>query len=261
MDGGLWMFLAIAFGAAAASPLGGIIAILVRPSSLLLSLSVGFAGGVLLGAATFEMVPKALELSSLAATIVAFVIGVAAVWGFDLYVNRGAMAGDKAEERQEVRRHHRRHRPKGGKVTVIAGATAAEELIEGVVVGVSGVIGGGTGLAVGFAIAIDNISEAMSIGELVRDEQGDGGKPAKPILFWTGLIGAALLVSSLGGYFLLGGIPPWWQGVLTAIGAGAMFYIATTGLVPEAESHQYQQSGGLATAAGLLVMLAVTKLG
>lgn len=255
-------FIGIAVGAALCSPLGGLVAILVQPSSLLLSLSVGFAGGVLLGAVAFEMLPEALRLASMLPTVVGFVCGVASVWAFDLYVNQGVTAGDEADQKRFAHRYHRRHKPKGGKVTVIAGATTAEEMLEGIVIGVSGIVGGGTGIVVGLAIAINNLSEAMSIGELVRDEHKDEeGKFQASTMMWTSLIGGTLLVSALGGYFLLGSLPGLWQGILTAVGAGAMFYVASTGLVPEADSHQFQQSGGLATAAGLATMLIITHIG
>ncbi|HEY8575861.1 MAG TPA: ZIP family metal transporter [Devosia sp.] len=257
----LWTFLLIAGGAALASLIGGVASLLVRPTSLLLSIAVGFAGGVLLGAVSFEMVPKALELAGLLTSLIAIAVGVLLVWCFDLFVNRGLTAGEQASQRRWVRRFHQRRKPHGNKVTVIAGATSAEELIEGIVIGASSAIGGGTGLVVGVAIALDNISEALSIGELVFDTDKEKSKRAQrwEIIKWTGLIGISLFVSALGGYFLLSNLPEFWQGTLTAVGAGAMFYLATTGLVPEAESHQFEKSAGLAAALGFLSMIVLTQ--
>lgn len=257
----LWTFLLIAGGAALASPVGGVASLLVRPTSLLLSIAVGVAGGVLLGAVAFEMVPKAVELSGLLTSAIAITVGVLLVWSFDLYVNRGMTAGDEASQQRWVQRFHQHRKPRGNKVTVIAGATSAEELIEGIVIGASSAIGGGTGLVVGIAIALDNISEALSIGELVfdADKEKTKDKQGWEIMKWTGLIGVSLLVSALGGYFLLSRLPEFWQGALTGLGAGAMFYLAITGLVPEAESHQFEKSGGLASAAGFLAMLVLTQ--
>jgi ZIP family zinc transporter len=207
------------------------------------------------------MVPKALELCGLLATLLAILVGVLLVWGFDLYVNRGLTAGEDASQRRWVSRFHKRRKPRGNKVTVIAGATSAEELIEGIVIGASSAIGGGTGLVVGLAIALDNISEALSIGEMVFDTDKDKPKGAQrwEVIKWTGLIGISLLVSAVGGYFLLSKLPEFWQGSLTALGAGAMFYLATTGLVPEAESHQFEKSSGLAAVAGFMMMIVITQ--
>jgi len=259
MDSSFLIFALLALGAAAASPLGGLLSLLIKPSSLMLSLAVGYAGGVLLGAVSFEMAPKALELTHPLIVYGAIVTGVLLVWSFDLYINRGATAGEKADQKHHVRRFHRRHKPRGSKVAVIAGATAAEELIEGVVIGVTAAVGGSTGLVVALAIAVDNISEALSIGELVLNEEGDSNK-SRAVMFWTGLIGVSLAVSAFAGYLLLKDIPPEWQGTLTALGAGAMFYVATGGLVPEADENQFQQSGALATAAGFLTILVIAQL-
>jgi zinc transporter, ZIP family len=55
------------------------------------------------------------------------------------------------------------------------------------------------GFIVALSIMVDNVSEALSIGELIRDEEGGKGADVwRRILGWTGLIGAALLVSALG---------------------------------------------------------------
>ena len=259
MDGTFLTFALLAVGAAAASPLGGVIALLLRPSTFLLSLVVGFAGGVLLGALSFEMIPRALELSTPLEVYIGIPIGVLLIWGVDLYMNRGMTAGEKAAQSRRVRRYHQRHKPRGNKVAVIAGGTAGEELIEGIVIGVSAAIGGSTGLIVALAIAVDNVSEALSIGQLTKEDDSVKNKN-RDILIWTSIIGVALVVSAFAGFLLLRGLPAEWQGFLTAIGAGAMFYIAIVGLIPEAESHQFEQSGGLAAAAGLLTMLVLTQI-
>jgi zinc transporter ZupT len=113
----VWPFLLIAGGAALASPVGGVVSLLVRPTSLLLSIAVGIAGGVLLGAVAFEMVPKALELCGLLTTLLALLVGVLLVWGFDLYVNRGLTADEDASQRRWVSRFHKRRKPRGNNVT------------------------------------------------------------------------------------------------------------------------------------------------
>lgn len=97
---------------------------------------------------------------------------------------------------------------------------------------------------VGLAIVLDNISEALSIGEMVFDTDKDKPKNTQQweVIKRTGLIGISLLVSAVGGYFLLSKLSEFWHGSLTALGAGSMFYLATTGLVPEAESHQFEKS-------------------
>lgn len=44
------------------------------------------------------------------------------------------------------------------------------------------------------------------------------------------------------------------------MGAGGMFYLTITDLVPEAEAHQFQQSAALAVEVGFLAILALSEL-
>lgn len=256
MEGDWTLVLAIAAGAALASPLGGAVAILLRPTTLLLSVFVGYAAGVLMGTFAFEMMPKALEQSSLAVAAAGFALGFGAVYGLDLYVNRGALAGPKSDRTEQVEGYHRRRRPRGGKVSVLAGATSAEELIEGLTIGVGSVIDPTIALIAGLAIGVDNIAEALSIGALQRAESEKDY--VRPILKWTGLIGISLFSSAMLGWFVLRGLPEGVLGFLLAVGAGAMLYLTVTDLIPEAEAHQYQESAAIAVGAGFLTIFVLS---
>lgn len=70
-----WMILAIAGGAALASPLGGLLALWRKPTTIVMSIALGLAAGTLLGAVAFKMVPDALENASLAIVTGGFVAG------------------------------------------------------------------------------------------------------------------------------------------------------------------------------------------
>ncbi|MDB5750981.1 MAG: Zinc/iron permease [Ramlibacter sp.] len=249
--------LVIALAGALASPLGGALALWKRPSTLGLSIAVGFAAGALLGAFALEMLPKAAESASLPLAVAGFAAGFAFVYALDLFIHRGASAGEKASQWQRVLRLRQHQRPRGDQVTVLAGGTSAEELIEGLTIGVSAATDPTMGMIVGLAIIIDNVSESMSIGDLIREKGGE--HQARRILGWTSLIGLALFVSAMAGWFLLRNLAPATLGVLLAGGAGAMFYLTMTELVPEAESHQYQQSAAIAAGLGLLVIFSLSR--
>lgn len=247
----------IAGSAAAASVLGGLVALWRKPTTLSLSIALGFAGGVLLATIAFEMLPRALEQTPLWLVVAGFVLGFAGVYAFDLFVHGGQLLGPHAEQRASRRRRRRTH---GTSVTVLAGGTSVEELIEGLVIGIGVVIEPSVGVIVAVAIAIDNFSEGLSIGELIRaEQQASSHHASRRVLGWTGLIGAAVFVSALCGV-LLGPVPGSIVGLLFTIGAGGMFYLTVTELVPQAEDDQYQQSAALAMAAGFLTILVLTRL-
>jgi zinc transporter, ZIP family len=252
------MLLAVAGAGAIASLLGGAAALWRKPTSLTLSVAVGFAAGVLLGTFAFEMLPEAEAAASLVLALAGFAIGFALVYGLDLYINRGASAGEHADQRRWVLRQRQYRRARGDQVTVLAGGTSAEELIEGLTIGVSMAVDPTLGLTVGLAIAIDNVAESMSIGELVLERGAE--RAARRILFWTGLIGISLFASAVLGWLLLRDLSTTMMGVLIAAGAGGMFYLTITDLVPEAESHHYNQSAAIATAAGFLLIFALSRL-
>jgi zinc transporter, ZIP family len=250
----------IAGAAAIASPLGGLIALWRAPSSLFMSGTLGFASGALLGSIMFEMLPNALELSSLLVAVVGFAAGFAAVYGFDLFIHRGMLAGEKADEYAAARRFHRRHRPRGDEVTVLAGGTSVEELIEGLSIGVGFAIKPGVGLLIAAAILIDNVSEALSIGEIIRNQRrGDKRSEVWRIVKWTGLIGLSVFVSSLVGWFFLRDLPQPILGFLFSAGAGGMFYLTVTDLVPQAEERQYQQIPAITMGVSLMIIFALSE--
>ena len=256
------LVIGTAAAAAVASPLGGLIALWCRPTTLLMSLALGFASGVLLATIGFEMLPQALELSSIALAAAGFVAGFAAVYGFDLFVHRGRLAGAKAEQLRQVERFRRSHRPRGDEVTVLAGGTSVEELIGGLSIGVGAAIKPDLGLIVAFAIVIDNLAEALSIGELIRSQSPQDRRGATwRILRWTGLIGVSLFGSAMAGWFFLRGLPQPLLGFLFALGGGGMFYLVVTDLLPEAEERQYQQSSALAVAAGFTAIFVIGHIG
>ena len=245
--------LAIAGAAAAASVIGGLIALRRVPSTLFMSGAFGFASGVLIATVTLEMLPNALEFGSVAGTAVGFSAGFLSMWAFELAVNRGEVAGMLAEQNARVTAFHRRHRPRGDGATVLAGGTAAEELVEGLAIGTGVLIDPQVGLLIGLAIVVDNLSEGVSIGELVlASDAGPGAR--RRVIRWTGLVGASLFVSSLIGWVALRDVSEGVIALLLATGAGGMLYLTVTQLVPPAEERQYQGSAALATWAGFLVM-------
>ena len=252
---------AIGAVAAIASMSGGLVALWRKPTTMFMSIALGFASGVLLATTTFSMLPEALKLSSLPITIGGFAVGFAVVYAFDLFIHRGVVAGEKSEQIHQVHRFHQHHRPRGSKVTVLAGGTSAEELIEGVSIGVGSAINPGLGMLVALAIAIDNFSEGLAIGELIRGGEGEKGRAATVrILGWTGVIGIAIFSSTIAGWYFLRDLPQPVLGFLFGSGAGGMFYLTVTDLIPEAEERQYQQLAAVAMAAGFMLILALSRV-
>lgn len=239
-----------------ASPLGGWLGSWFRAGTLFLSIATGLAGGVLLGTFAFEMLPESVLAAGKPATIGGFVGGFFVVYVVDLYINRGFIAGEGSDEWHQLSRLHKRRRARGSQVTLLAGGTAVEELIEGLSIGVGLALEPTLGVMIGAAIVLDNVVEGMSIAEIIRSERADDA--SRQIFGWTGLIGLALFSSASVGWLLLRGIAYGVMGTLLAIGAGGMFYLVVTDLLPRSAKTQFQQSAALAAATGFLTMLALS---
>lgn len=249
-------FLMIAGSAALASPLGGWLGSRFRAGTLSLSIAAGLAGGVLLATCAFQMLPESLATAGMAATVGGFVVGFMTVYFFDLYMNRGFMAGESSDEWLKLSRLHRLQRARGSHVTLLAGGTAVEELIEGLSIGVGLAVDPTLGIMIAAAILLDNLVEGVSIAEIIRFEQPDGA--SRRIFAWTGLIGLALFFSATVGWLVLRDIADGVMGTLLAIGAGAMFYLTVTDLLPRSAKTQYQQSAALAAVTGFLLIFALS---
>jgi len=255
------LVVAVSGTAALASLIGGWISLHRKPTTLFLSLALGTAGGVLLGAIAFEMIPQAIDLSSTAATVVGIVVGVVSVYSFELLVMRGRTSGIHAAQRRQIRQYHRLNPPMGDEVTVLAGGTTAEELIEGLSIGVGAAIQPGLAVVIGLSIALDNLAEAFSIGALIaeKDHSEKRSRAARRrVLTWTGAIGLGLFLSSVLSWAALRSLPDAILGFFVAVGAGGMFYLCVTELVPEAELRHYQHSSALAAAVGFAVILVLS---
>lgn len=259
MPDDLLLVVIISGVAAVASVVGGLLALWHRSSTLISSLAFGVASGALIGTVTLEMLPTALESGALAVVVIGFAAGMLSLFLFDLVVHGGWIVGEHADQRRIVRRYHRR-RGSGSQVLVLAGGTSVEELVEGLAIGVGAAIEPSLAFVVAIAIAIDNLAEGMSVGELIRDETPDRARAMPRALAWTGTIGLALFVSSMVGWFALRGVPPTVLSALLAAGAGAMLYLTLSSLVPEGEARQYQGSATLASGVSFALILVLSAL-
>jgi ZIP family zinc transporter len=256
----LGLIVAVAGAAALASVVGGALALILRPSTLVMSTVFGLAGGALLGTLAMEMLPQALDLTPLPSVVLGFGVGFLLVYGFDLVLHGGRVAGEHADQARRLQRRYRRHRPLAGTALVVAAATSIEEAVEGLTIGVAGVIEPALAGLIALAIALDNLSEGMAIGELFRSETGDDEAPPwRKTILWTGTVGVALLGSAIVGAVFLGDIDEGLLGLLVAGGAGAMLYLTLGDLLPEGQARHYQQSTALAAGTAFVLMLALSQ--
>lgn len=245
---------------AVAVVLGGSLALLHRPSTLFGSVVFGFAGGALLATVSLEMLPRSVAEAGIWIAVVSFALGFAVVYGFDLLMHRGVVAGERAEQRWRVERAYRRRPPRGGGAQFVASAISLESVVEGLAIGVSLSVAPSVALIVGLAIVVDNLSEGIAIAELFREQAGDPRRVRRPALIWTSLVGLALFVPAVMAWLLLGRVNPDLHAVLLAAGAGGLLYLTLTDLLPEAQQRHYQQSAAVAGGAAFALVMVISRL-
>ena len=246
-----------ATAAGSAAVVGTLLPRLRPPTSLTSSTILGFAAGAMIGTVTLEIVPEALALASLTVVAIGFLVGFSVVYALDLVMHQGRVAGERADQRPAVEERYARRQPLGGPAAVLAGAAIFEAAVEGLSLGVGSAIGAGLTLPLALAIAIDNLSEGLSLGTLASSESST--TPERRVLGWSIAIWATTVAGAAIGWLALRNVAPAFHAAMFAAGGGGMLYLTVVELVPEAEAAQYQQSAAVATAVGFLVILSLSQ--
>ena len=259
LDNGSLQIIAIAAVAALSNVAGGLFALKQPPTSLFTSIALGFASGLIIATVSLEMIPQAIEIGSTTIAVAGFTAGFIAVYAFELFIHRGQIAGELSDQYDDVAEHYRYQRPYGDEVVVLAGGISIENVVQGLAIGMGFAIDPAVALLVALAVSIDQLTEGMSIGELVK-RSAEKPKQVKLVLRWTLIMASAMFISALVGGFILNDLSNSVLALMFAFAAGGMFYITITELVPTSAKYHFQQSSALATAFGFLVILVLARV-
>ncbi len=210
------LFTLIPLSAAVAS---GVVASFWTPGPSARSYVQHFAAGIVLAAVTGELLPEVVESTQhVLAAVVGFALGIVLMLGIKLASHVGGSHGG------------------GASLVVTAGV---DTLVDGFVIGLGFVVGGGAGALLAVALAIELFFLGLSASASVGQSGKSGG--------WTLVVGSGLgvlvMVGSAAGVILLGGAS---ESVVTAVlafGSIALLYLVTEELlvgvrnVPETPWH------------------------
>ena len=258
MDESVLFALGLSLLAGLATGVGSLIAFVThRTQTSILSIGLGFSGGVMIYVSFMELFPSGLEvIQRFMPGKEGQLLGIAAFFGgmaFFAFIDRllpeetNPHEAHRVEEMDEKDNHHRLQRM--GIFTALA--VAIHNFPEGMATFVAALENPEIGIAVAGAVALHNIPEGIAV--------------AIPIYFATGsrlkafsysfLSGLAEPVGALVGYLLLS---PWLGGV--GIGfvfagiAGMMVLISLDELLPAAREYGEPHKAMYGLAAGMLVM-------
>lgn len=241
--------------------LGGIIGVLLKnKGNKVMGRVLSFAGGVMVGVVTFEMLPEAVEYSKkknsfeqsgILIAVSALVVGMLIIFGLNkmldvienmrgthksieelhhetkvIEANDALMEANACGDTAAVQAVDKKSLLKAGLIMLLA--IAFHNLPEGMAIGASGASNSQTGILVAIIIAVHNIPEGMAISAPLAS----GGVKGWKTILLTALAGAATVVGALIG-LAVGGISRLASGICMGLAGGAMLYVTFCEILPQ----------------------------
>lgn len=241
--------------------LGGIIGVLLKnKGNKVMGRVLSFAGGVMVGVVTFEMLPEAVEYSKIKNSfeqsgiliaVSALVVGMLIIFGLNkmldvienmrgthksieelhhetkvIEANDALMEANACGDTAAVQAVDKKSLLKAGLIMLLA--IAFHNLPEGMAIGASGASNSQTGILVAIIIAVHNIPEGMAISAPLAS----GGVKGWKTILLTALAGAATVVGALIG-LAVGGISQLASGICMGLAGGAMLYVTFCEILPQ----------------------------
>lgn len=226
--------------------IGGIIGVLFKNTSKkFLSFILAFASGLMISIVCFDLVPEALELTSLGMIFGGLILGIMMMIVCDVLVQKKFNVKNVTNKENSLL--------KTGIIVSIG--LALHNFPEGLAIG----SGFGASLKLGYslalAIALHDVPEGISMAVPMKN----GGMKASKVIFYVILSG---ITTGIGAFFgsMVGTISQAVIAVCLSFAAGAMLYIVSGELIPES-NHLYKgRMTAIGNICGFLIGILATQL-
>ncbi|RBW69204.1 ZIP family metal transporter [Bacillus taeanensis] len=240
------MWHALLWGGIAGSAvfIGALMGLLLPIKKKIIGYIMAFGTGVLIGAASFEMLDESLQIGGLSVTISGFMIGAALFTAFDIMI---AKRGGKERKRSK-------ENPKNNSGLAIFIGTVIDAIPESVIIGIS-LIHQQVSYLLVIAIFISNLPEGLSSSIGLKK---DGYSNRKILFLWVIVFLLSSLSACLGFIFLQDASNSLVAGI-SAFAAGGVVAMVSSTMMPEA----HEEGGpivGFITALGLIASLVLTTI-
>jgi len=228
--------------AGAATGIGGILGVLIRPSEKNLVLGLGFSSGIMLGVTFLMLVLESLK-AGFFLCFIGFIAGSVPFFFLDFILPHIHIV----ESRDNLRRLG----------TLLAIGIAIHDLPEGFGIGAGYGVSGSFGIKIAIAMILHNIPEGMAIAIPFHFS---GMNKFKNILI-AFAAGMATLIGALVAFFTISSFSEKFMYIGLAFAAGAMFYITVNELIPEAHKYGNTRLAGFGVLIGVLAAFLLTQIG
>ena len=232
----------MSFLAGAATGVGGILGVLIKPTEKNLVLGLGFSSGIMLGVTFLMLVLESMK-AGFFLSFIGFAAGSLLFFCLDFIIPHIHIV----ESRNSLLRLG----------ALIAIGIAIHDLPEGFGIGAGYGVSGGLGITIAVAMILHNIPEGMAIAIPFHFS---GMNKFKNILI-TFAAGMSTLVGALVAFFTIGSFSGKFMYTGLAFAAGAMFYITVNELIPEAHKYGNTRLAGFGVIIGVLVAFLLTQIG
>ena len=220
--------------------IGGIIGVKFKnPSKKFLSFILSFASGLMLAIVCFDLLPEAFNLTNLPTVFLGILLGIIKMIICDLLVDKKFNNSNKFKQ-------NKNDLLKTGIIVSIG--LALHNFPEGLAIGSGFGASIKLGLSLAIAICLHDIPEGISMAVPMKN----GGIKKGKVIFYVVLSG---ITTGIGAFFgaIIGEISQSVIAMCLAFAAGAMIYIVSGELTPEANSLYKGRMSAIGSILGLLI--------
>ena len=220
--------------------LGGIIGVVIKKhSNKFLSFILAFASGLMMSVICFDLLPEALGISNIVNVIIGTIIGIVSMIFCDILVEKKFIVNSKTKGMEN-------NLLKTGIIVSIG--LAIHNFPEGLAIGSGFEASLKLGLSLAIAICLHDIPEGISMAVPMKN----GGMKKSKVIFYVVLSGVTTGIGAFLGA-LVGGISQSIIAMCLAFAAGAMIYIVSGELTPEANNLYHGRMTAVGSMLGLLI--------
>ena len=223
--------------------IGGIIGIFFKSTSnKFLSFILSFASGLMLAIVCFDLIPESMKISNILNTIIGVMFGVLCMIICDLLVEKKFNNINKDNTLLKIG-------------IIVSIGLAIHNFPEGLAIGSSFDVSIKLGYSLALAICLHDIPEGISMGVPMKN----GGMKGSKVIFYVIISG---ITTGIGAFFgaLIGGVSNIIIAMCLAFAGGAMLYIVSGELIPEANNLYKGKITNLGNILGFILGMFVTTI-